>query len=121
MRFENADVARENRAANAIRDGALVALTFTRKSADSLSTIDLAFEKKAEDGVRTVRLQLRDVHAFDVSHDPHAPFEIAFCTSTWTDADGFYLSLDPWEEGVPSDRDKDCFRSRAVNMTIESK
>ena len=38
-----------------------------------------------------------------------------------TTDEGFYMSLDPWEEGMPSDRDNNCFRSRYVSMTVETR
>jgi len=114
MLLKNEAVANDLQGANSLRDGTLASLRYEHLDQYTASTIAIAFEKKVGRGVRAYRMTLSNAQWFELGFEESEPSEIAFVTVRWDEAEGFDLSLDPWEEDAPSDRDIAGFRPRTA-------
>ena len=119
MRLEGPDAVEFLRGVNGVRDGRLTALSL--REANWKYFVSLTFDVPLGTEGTLYRLDLGEMLHFDYQFSiDSTPQEIAFVKCLWTD-EGFYLSLDPWQESEAfvSYQDNDCFRSRFVTLTIE--
>jgi hypothetical protein len=111
------DVAKYLSGRNSLRDGYLERLHIEAVAGQPVIT--LRFRMRPDKDVEWVEIVLSDVKEVSFSHTSAYTFgELPFVTCFWTIDGEFYLSLDPYEEGIsPSEADNDVFRAGNVQLT----
>lgn len=116
MHLENEAVMQYLRGYNSVRDGVLRSLILSSEEDAIVVTLKFAMNRAAD--YREISLELRGLQEINLYENESYLSEIALVKCLWTEAQEFYLSLDPYDEreAFVTERDNYSFRAKSVKL-----